>query len=125
MSPLDQRLGEEWLARAADVTPRVAFELAIREGRARAPIELLRSLAHLSIHGSRHPIRVRHGALTKREIEILTLVGQGKTDQEIATALYISSKTASVHVSNIKAKLGAGSRLAVALRARELGLSER
>jgi DNA-binding NarL/FixJ family response regulator len=39
--------------------------------------------------------------LTVREAEIFTLVGQGKTNAEIATELFISTKTASVHVSNI------------------------
>jgi DNA-binding NarL/FixJ family response regulator len=49
-------------------------------------------------------------------------LGAGRSDPEIAEALFISPKTASVHVANIKAKLRLGSRLEVALRARELGL---
>ncbi|HEY3335313.1 MAG TPA: LuxR C-terminal-related transcriptional regulator [Candidatus Limnocylindrales bacterium] len=60
--------------------------------------------------------------LTTREVEVLALVGSGQSDTEIAEALFISPKTASVHVSNVKGKLGAGSRLEVALRAREMGL---
>ena len=66
---------------------------------------------------------MRHGELTKREVEILGLVGQGKSDPEIAEILVISPKTASVHVTNIKGKLGLESRLEVALRARDLGLA--
>ncbi|HEY0448332.1 helix-turn-helix transcriptional regulator [Actinophytocola sp.] len=51
-----------------------------------------------------------HG-LTARETEILTLVGRGLTNAEIAAELFISTKTASVHVSNILRKLGLRSRI--------------
>jgi len=44
--------------------------------------------------------------LTDREREVLALVAEGRTNGEIAAALFISTKTASVHVSNILAKLG-------------------
>ena len=70
------------------------------------------------------PATLRHGDLTRREVEVLTLVGRGRSDQEIADELFISPKTASVHVSNVKGKLGVESRLEIALRARELGLVE-
>ncbi|WP_027408421.1 response regulator [Anoxybacteroides tepidamans] len=46
-----------------------------------------------------------HEQLTNREMEILLLMAQGKTNQEIADALFISLKTVKVHVSNILAKL--------------------
>jgi DNA-binding NarL/FixJ family response regulator len=45
---------------------------------------------------------------------VLALVASGMSDGEIATSLVISKKTASVHVANIKAKLGASSRVEVA-----------
>ncbi len=48
--------------------------------------------------------------LTAREAEVLTLVGRGYTNREIADTLVISVKTASVHVSNILRKLDAPSR---------------
>ena len=60
--------------------------------------------------------------LTAREVEVLSLVGSGQSDAEIAETLFISRKTASVHVSNVKGKLGVASRLEAALRAREMGL---
>ena len=44
--------------------------------------------------------------LTKREREILALLGHGLTNAEIAARLFISTKTAAHHVSNILAKLG-------------------
>ncbi len=46
-----------------------------------------------------------HDQLTNREIEILLLMTQGKTNQEIADELYIALKTVKVHVSNILSKL--------------------
>jgi DNA-binding NarL/FixJ family response regulator len=52
--------------------------------------------------------------LTPREQEVLALVASGMSDGEIAEQLVISKKTASVHVANIKAKLGASSRVEVA-----------
>ena len=61
--------------------------------------------------------------LTPREVEVLELVAQGRSDGEIAAELFISPKTASVHVANIKGKLGLDSRLQVALHAREMGIA--
>ena len=58
-----------------------------------------------------------HG-LTPREAEVLGLLAQGRTNKQIGAELYISEKTASVHVSNIIAKLGANGRTeAVAIAA--------
>ena len=48
--------------------------------------------------------------LTSRELEVLRLVAGGRSNRDIAAELFISPKTASVHVSNILAKLGVGSR---------------
>lgn len=64
----------------------------------------------------------RQGALTPREREILALVAQGRSNGEIARRLYISTKTVSVHVSNILAKLGASGRTEAAALARGRGL---
>jgi len=60
------------------------------------------------------PARRRRFDLTPREQEVLALVASGMSDGEIATSLVISKKTVSVHVANIKAKLGASSRVEVA-----------
>jgi DNA-binding CsgD family transcriptional regulator len=48
--------------------------------------------------------------LTAREAEILALVAQGRSNGEIGKQLFIATKTVSVHVSNILAKLGASTR---------------
>lgn len=51
------------------------------------------------------PEAVLHEQLTGREMEILLLIAQGKTNQEIADELFIALKTVKVHVSNILGKL--------------------
>jgi DNA-binding CsgD family transcriptional regulator len=61
--------------------------------------------------------------LTARELEVLALVGEGQTNQQIADALFISPRTASVHVSNILGKLGVGGRVEAALIANRVGLA--
>ena len=55
--------------------------------------------------------------LTPREREVITLLSDGLSNAEIARTLYISEKTASVHVSNILRKLGVTSRLQAAAAA--------
>jgi DNA-binding NarL/FixJ family response regulator len=60
--------------------------------------------------------------LTPREVEVLTLVGEGLSDGEIAERLFISKKTASVHVTNIKGKLGTDNRVETALAAMRMGV---
>ena len=60
------------------------------------------------------------GGLTRRELEVLTLLSQGLTNAEIASRLFITPSTAKAHVRNIFAKLGVRTRLQAALRAHEL-----
>jgi DNA-binding NarL/FixJ family response regulator len=60
--------------------------------------------------------------LTEREVEVLRLVATGATNRAIAEQLYISVKTASVHVSNIIAKLRVTNRGEAAAAARSLGV---
>jgi ATP/maltotriose-dependent transcriptional regulator MalT len=61
--------------------------------------------------------------LTPREIEVLQLVAAGRSNGEIGNALFISTKTASVHVSNILAKLGVSGRGEAAAVAHRIGLT--
>lgn len=63
--------------------------------------------------------------LTQREREVLVLVAAGRSNREIGAALFISAKTASVHVSNIIAKLGVSGRTEAATTALGLGLIDR
>jgi DNA-binding NarL/FixJ family response regulator len=60
--------------------------------------------------------------LTSRESEVLSLVAAGCSNGQIAERLFITRKTASVHVSNILAKLGVATRLEAAAMAHRIGL---
>jgi DNA-binding NarL/FixJ family response regulator len=61
--------------------------------------------------------------LTPREREILALVARGSSNQEIATELVISERTARIHVSNIQRKLDLRSRTQAALWASKHGFA--
>jgi ATP/maltotriose-dependent transcriptional regulator MalT len=61
--------------------------------------------------------------LTPREREVLALLADGRSNRQIAEALFISAKTASVHVSNILAKLGVANRGEAAAVAHRLRLT--
>src|SRR5262249_48389937 len=77
---------------------------------------------HSSCPGS-PPRRVRPGSpVGGGEREVLRLVAVGRTNREIGAELFISEKTASVHVSNILAKLGAANRGEAAAIGRDLGI---
>jgi len=74
------------------------------------------------IESQRPRAAASHSGLTSREHEVLGQVALGRSNGEIAKALFISTKTVSVHVSNILAKLGASSRTEAAAIARRDGL---
>jgi DNA-binding CsgD family transcriptional regulator/tetratricopeptide (TPR) repeat protein len=68
------------------------------------------------------PSAARAFGLTDRELDVLRLLGQGKTNPEIAAALFISPRTAAVHVSSILRKLDATTRVQAATIAERAGL---
>ena len=63
------------------------------------------------------------GGLTAREVEVLRLVATGKSNQEIADALFLSNKTVARHLSNIFTKIDVQSRTAAAAYAHQHGLA--
>ncbi|MGW4022419.1 helix-turn-helix transcriptional regulator [Streptomyces sp. NPDC005009] len=98
-------LGAAPLARSATLLAqraRLALPSATREPSPAAPADAL--------------------GLTSRERDVLRLVAAGHTNRRIAETLFISPKTASVHVSNILAKLGVSGRGEAAAVAHRLGL---
>ncbi|MBP2414930.1 DNA-binding CsgD family transcriptional regulator/tetratricopeptide (TPR) repeat protein [Arthrobacter stackebrandtii] len=86
----------------AGMVPALAREFAIRSG--------------LNLDGQ--SARPNTNELTAREAQVLELVAEGLSNKDIGSRLFISPKTASVHVSAIMRKLNAGSRTEAAGRAR-------
>ena len=68
------------------------------------------------------PDTTQLGVITEREREVLALVGQGLTNDEIGKALYLSPLTAKTHVSRIMSKLAARDRVQLVVIAYETGL---
>ncbi|MDQ0299858.1 NarL family two-component system response regulator LiaR [Salibacterium salarium] len=64
-----------------------------------------------------------HETLTDRELDVVTLIGNGKTNQEIANELFIGIKTVKTHVSHILSKLGVDDRTQIAIYAHRHGLA--
>lgn len=70
----------------------------------------------------RETTELRHQELTKREREVLALIGEGKTNREIADVLFIGLKTVKTHVSNILGKLQVSDRTQAAIYANRHGM---
>jgi DNA-binding CsgD family transcriptional regulator len=97
--------------------PKPAAGLLGHRVRGRAtPVLALRNRVPLPAGEAAGPLH----RLTPREREVLTLLASGATDRDIATALVISPRTASIHVGKILAKLDVPNRGAAAALAREL-----
>jgi DNA-binding NarL/FixJ family response regulator len=109
-SPINQELATQLIQRLAGEASQPAA------AGSQAPSE-----AHESAASEAPPSLLEE--LTPREEEVLGLVAQGKTNQEIARSLSISRATAKVHVRHIIAKLGVSDRTQAVVRALELGLA--
>ncbi|MFI2361652.1 AAA family ATPase [Promicromonospora sp. NPDC019610] len=84
-------------------------------------VRALARRARLDLPGVR---RATASTLTEREEEVLGLVAQGLSNRQIGERLFISTKTVSVHVSNLLAKLGASGRAEAVSLAHQRGLLE-
>jgi DNA-binding NarL/FixJ family response regulator len=111
----DREEASTLLSRAADLTGRLGAKPL------RAEIDLVARRSRLTVAGAEtgHPAF----GLTAREQEVLRLVAEGRSNRDIAEELFISAKTASVHVSNILAKLSVTSRGEAAATAHRLRLT--
>ena len=109
----------------ATAAVRAAHETAakLRAAPLQAALEALARRGRLDL-GAGIPVDRTLAGLTPREVEVLRLLVDGRSNRQIAERLFISGKTASVHVTNILAKLGVHSRLEAAATARRLGLDQ-
>ncbi|MFW6694184.1 helix-turn-helix transcriptional regulator [Streptomyces sp. MAR4 CNX-425] len=105
-----------------------AHATAVRLGAVplREAVEQLAGRARIPLGPARRPPAdpVAALGLTARETDVLRLVAAGRSNREIAEVLFIAPKTASVHVSNLMAKLGVSSRGEAAAVAHRLRLFE-
>ncbi|MFL6128027.1 MAG: AAA family ATPase [Mycobacteriales bacterium] len=100
-----------------------AHRVAVQLGA--APLrEAVEALARRGRLGAGLPVPVLAGQtpLTARERDVLALLARGRTNRQIGRTLFISEKTASVHVSNILGKLGASGRTEAVAIAHRRGL---
>ncbi|WP_256516136.1 response regulator transcription factor [Paractinoplanes aksuensis] len=87
-----------------------------------APAILTRLVHHFVSAPNPSPRRITLGSLTGREVEVLTLVGRGQSNDEIATSLKISVKTVKTHLTHLLAKLRARDRAQLVITAYDAGL---
>jgi NarL family two-component system response regulator LiaR len=90
-----------------------AIRLAIKQEAVIEPKVATKMLGKIRHNNDQLP----HEDLTTREMEVLILIGEGKTNQEIADELFIGIKTVKTHVSNVLSKLGVDDRTQAAIYA--------
>ena len=102
-------------------SPRVVPPLDLAPARHVPVVLLQRPREGVAARSVRHEIqRVRR--LGPREAEVLAMIAQGRTNEEIAGQLVLSLKTVRNHVSNIFSKLQVADRAQAIIRARDAGL---
>jgi DNA-binding CsgD family transcriptional regulator len=110
-----------------------AHTVAVRLGASplRRELELLAQRGRLRLGAAVEPVSqpaqpsaASMLGLTRREAEVLALVAAGRSNRQIGEALFITPKTASIHVSRILAKLGVSGRVEAAAVAHRLGLAK-
>jgi DNA-binding CsgD family transcriptional regulator len=118
--PRDRGLARDALRHAGSIAERLGARPLLDE------IQALATRARLDLQGEPQPAATSRetlpAGLTARELEVLRLVALGRTNRQIATELFITEKTAGLHVSNILSKLGAANRSEAAAVAHRLAL---
>ena len=114
------RLAQRLLAEGARDDARMQVAAARKAAVSLGAAPLLAALDDLARRGRLHSSAAPDGSrLTARECDVMRLVAKGLTNRAIGERLFISEKTASVHVSNVLTKLGASGRAeAVAIATR-------
>jgi DNA-binding NarL/FixJ family response regulator len=114
---LTKDAGAEEIARAID---------AVRDGAAQLDPAVQRRLVDALASGAQQPRRRRDNlpdGLTQREVEVLTLIADGKSNSEIARELFISEATVKTHINNLFAKAGLRDRAQAVTYAYRKGLA--
>jgi two-component system NarL family response regulator len=102
-----------YLLKDADTSDLLQAIRAVHEGRRFVPAAVAQRLVERTLAGP---------ALTQRELQVLKLVAVGKTNKEVASALFITEGTVKTHVNNILEKLGVRDRTEAAMTALRRGI---
>ncbi|MHC8409641.1 LuxR C-terminal-related transcriptional regulator [Pseudomonas sp. Hz4] len=116
----DSALAQSALRRGQELAERGHLKLALRELSLRQPD--LYSCSGLVDPRDKAKAVVADGPLSRRELEVLTLIAQGNSNQQIAEQLYISVHTVKTHARRINEKLGVERRTQAVARAKLLML---
>jgi DNA-binding CsgD family transcriptional regulator len=119
--PLDIAAAERSLTSLRESNGEQTVAAGLREGRALSLAEAMTIAAGLESPAGDARVAVASGGLTRRERDVLRLVAEHKTDQEIADALYLSRRTVNWHVRSILAKLGCKTRREAIIQAQAGG----
>jgi non-specific serine/threonine protein kinase len=112
--PMTQAYYDEYLPHARDQVSPEAWDAAWQAGRVLSLEEALDDALSAENARASAVLPAPITGLTKREMEVLHLLANGRSNQDIAEALFISPHTAANHVASIMLKLGLDSRTAVA-----------
>jgi DNA-binding CsgD family transcriptional regulator/tetratricopeptide (TPR) repeat protein len=128
-APRHHALSDQAVARVRSGLGEAAFAAAWAAGRALPVAEavaeaLAVTTAAVGPAGDEPSTRAARHGLTRREVEVLKLVCEGRSNREIGGRLFISERTAGTHVQNILDKLDVSTRAAAAAYAVESGLVE-
>ncbi|WP_072314771.1 response regulator [Agrococcus sp. Marseille-P2731] len=114
-----------FLLKSADAATLVDAVRRVARGEGVMAPEVTRRVLDAFAAAPQPPEPIEHpgvAALTEREREVLTALGDGLSNAELAQRLGISAATAKTHVSRVLAKLGCSTRLQASIVAREAGL---
>jgi non-specific serine/threonine protein kinase len=124
VQPAERSRLERAIAPARERLTRAAFTAAWCAGRM-LPMDMVITEALAIAQAVKQPVppeAPNRSGLTRREAEVLRLLAEGRSDREIAAALFISPKTVGTHVSNLLGKLGVPSRAAAVAHVHRYGL---
>ena len=120
--PKERARFEQTVAAVQAALGNEAFAREEAAGRTLPLEDMLAEAAAVAVGRSGDDTPVEAGGLSPRELEVLRLLAIGRSNPEIAEALYIGRGTVRTHVSNILGKLGARTRTEASAIARERGL---
>ena len=125
IEPEEEALSEPYLTMARSRLDVASWEVAFAEGRAMGLEEAIEYALSAEKPSATPPPSTpeRPAGLTSREVEVLGLVATGLTSAQVATQLFLSTRTVDTHLTSIYHKLGVTSRAAATRFASEHGLA--